>query len=466
VLALAVLLLFARLGERSLWSMEVRWGEIPREMRERGDWLTPTINGHLYYDKPLLSYWLVLAASALTGEVNEFAARLPSAVAGLLSVILLMRIGRRFFDERTAALAGLILATSFSFTGFARTASADMENVAGILAALALYLDGGDNPRAWRIITLWLVMAVTSLTKGLLGFALPILIIVVDSLFAGLRGPKRWLLHWATPVGVLLAAVVYFTPFLLAANRSIADDGLGMVFRENVQRFFAPHNHRGPVYLYAYVIFALAAPWSLLLPAALVQARGNSLPGRRFMLVFFWATFAFFTLSASRRSYYLLPILPAVALLVAHLLSLRREQLTRWARMLCPRYAGAVVCVAAVLAMIALHLVGYPAIEPLRGQREFASAVRDVVGDGDDLALYRTREVVYYLHPPREVREFVTETELASAVRAGEVRWAIVHERDVIKLGVPCTTLARSSLWDHDAAGTRAVLVEFNREGR
>src|SRR5262245_28383214 len=304
VLALAAILFFARLGERSLWSMEVRWGEIPREMRDRGDWLTPTINGHLYYDKPLLSYWLVLAASSLAGEVNEFAARLPSGLAGLLSVILLMRIARRLFDERTAVLAGLILTTSFSFTGFARTASADMENVAGILAALTLFLEGGDNPRAWRIIAIWLVMALTSLTKGLLGFALPLLIIGVDSLFAALRGRKRWLLHWATPVGILLALVVYFVPFLLAANRSIAGDGLGMVFRENLQRFFAPHNHRGPVYLYAYVIFALAAPWSLLLPAALVQAHRAGNSGRRFMLVFFWATFAFFTLAASRRSYY------------------------------------------------------------------------------------------------------------------------------------------------------------------
>src|ERR1043166_6957296 len=75
ILALAVVLFFARLGERALWSMEVRWGEIPREMLQRGDYLTPTINGHLYYDKPLGSYWLVLAASALTrGEVNEWAA--------------------------------------------------------------------------------------------------------------------------------------------------------------------------------------------------------------------------------------------------------------------------------------------------------------------------------------------------------------------------------------------------------
>jgi 4-amino-4-deoxy-L-arabinose transferase-like glycosyltransferase len=464
VLVLAALLFFARLGERSLWSMEVRWGEIPREMRERSDWLTPTINGHLYYDKPLLSYWLVLAASALTGEVNEFAARIPSATAGLVTVILVMRIARRLVDEPTAALTGLILATSFSFIGFARTASADMENVAGILAALVLFLEGGDNPRAWRIILLWLVMAVTSLTKGLLGFALPILIIGLDSLFAGRR--RRWLLNWATPVGLLLAAVVYFTPFLLAANRSIAGDALGMVFRENLQRFFAPHNHRGPIYLYAYVIFALAAPWSLLLPAALVQGHRVPHAGRRFMLVFFWATFAFFTLSASRRSYYLLPILPAVALLVAHLLSSRREVLTRAARILVPKYVGVAVGVIAVLGMIALHLIFYPAIEPLRGQREFAAAVRDIAGEGDELALYRTREVVYYLRCPRDVREFTTEMELAEAVRAGEVRWAIVHERDVAKLGVPCMRIAHSSPWDDDAAGTRAVLVEFYREAR
>src|SRR5262249_26118269 len=135
-----------------------------------------------------------------------------------------------------------------------------------------IFLEGGDNPRAWRIIAIWLIMAVTSLTKGLLGFALPILIIGVDSIFAGWRSRKWWLIHWASPVALLLAALVYFTPFLLAANRSIAGDGLGMVFRENLQRFFAPHNHKGPIYLYAYVIFALAAPWSLLLPAALVQA--------------------------------------------------------------------------------------------------------------------------------------------------------------------------------------------------
>src|SRR5947209_11999873 len=89
LMALTALLLFARLGERALWSMEVRWGQIPREMRQTGDPFTPTINGKLYYDKPLGSYWLILAASRLTGDVDEWTARLPSAVSGLLAVGLL-----------------------------------------------------------------------------------------------------------------------------------------------------------------------------------------------------------------------------------------------------------------------------------------------------------------------------------------------------------------------------------------
>src|SRR5262245_51417950 len=67
------------LGERALWSEEYRWAEIPREMIASGDGFSPTINSRTYYDKPLGSYWLVLAVTPLTGGLNELAARLPSA---------------------------------------------------------------------------------------------------------------------------------------------------------------------------------------------------------------------------------------------------------------------------------------------------------------------------------------------------------------------------------------------------
>src|SRR5262249_3437524 len=102
--------------------------------------------------------------------------------------------------------------------------------------------------------------------------------------------------------------------------------------------------------------------------------------------------------------------------------------------------------------------------EPLRGHREFAAAVHHIVGDGDDLVLYRTREVGYYLRPQRDLREFGTEAELANAARAGEGRWAVVHERAVARPGVPCRQRVRSQPWGGDAEGTRTVLVEFNRE--
>jgi 4-amino-4-deoxy-L-arabinose transferase-like glycosyltransferase len=333
VAVLAGLLFGLRLGERALWSEEVRWAQIPREMLTTGDRLHPTINGHTYYDKPLGSYWLVLAATWIRGnaDVDELAARLPSCIAGVLGVICLMGIARRLYDERTAALAGLVLATEYAYVNFARTAAADAENVAGILLALWIYVRHRDRPGPW-VVALWVVMAATSLTKGLLGFVLPILVIGLDRLFdPALPGPmlsvrraiasQRWLLTPWSLLAVPLAALVYLGPFLLSG------DGLDMVKRENVQRFYNPANHVGPVWLYLYVIFELAAPWSLLLPAALWQhlrRSPESVDERRsdrFTTIFFFAIFLFFTAAASRRSYYLLPILPATAILIARLLT-------------------------------------------------------------------------------------------------------------------------------------------------
>ena len=100
----------------------------------------PTINGHVYYDKPLGSYWLVIFSAPFTGGLNEAATRLPSAIAGLLAVALLMLLVRRLYDARTARLSGVILVTCFSFVFFSRDASADVETITGELAALLLFI--------------------------------------------------------------------------------------------------------------------------------------------------------------------------------------------------------------------------------------------------------------------------------------------------------------------------------------
>ncbi len=145
VLALTAILYFTRLGARALWASEFRWAEIAREMIRTGNYFWPTINGHLYYDKPLGSYWLVLASTFVTGGLNETAARLPCAIAGLLAVGLLILLARRLYDLRLGVIAGFILATSFSFVFFSRCASADVETIAGELAALLLFLKHEDR---------------------------------------------------------------------------------------------------------------------------------------------------------------------------------------------------------------------------------------------------------------------------------------------------------------------------------
>ncbi|MGH7948622.1 MAG: ArnT family glycosyltransferase, partial [Candidatus Binataceae bacterium] len=291
VLAISAVLLFARLGARSIWTMEVRWAEIAREMVLSGDYFWPTIGGKPYYDKPLGSYWLIVAASWLTDGVTEFAARLPSVLAGFVAVVLLMVLARQLYDRRTSLWAGLALTTSFSFVYFARCASADMETLAGVLAALLLFLRYDERPSRPLLIGMWIVMALTSLTKGLVGFALPLAIIATYSCFADgwpvLRdaitsGPlrarlgwllerNRWLFSGWSLVAISIALTLYAAPFVISGITHDWQRGVERVVRENVLRFFRPFDHRGPVYLYVYVIFGLAAPWSALMPAALVE---------------------------------------------------------------------------------------------------------------------------------------------------------------------------------------------------
>jgi 4-amino-4-deoxy-L-arabinose transferase-like glycosyltransferase len=522
VLMLAAAMFFARLGARALWSSEFRWAEIAREMQLTSRYFWPTINGRVYFDKPLGSYWLVLAAARLTGGLDETAARLPCAIAGLLAVWLLMLVGRRLYDDRTALLAGLILATSYSFVFFSRHASADVETVTGELAAFVLFLRNERQQDGWWVVGLWLVMAATSLTKGLLGYALPLMVLGVYSCLADgsaelgrqlSRGPvlgrirwlverNRWLFNWKSLVAIPLGAAVYYVPFAISAARTGSEKGLEMVYRENVVRFFHPFDHRGPIYLYCYVIFALMMPWSAFLPAALAEAhrkRSTDLTGRtgaterghRFALVYFWATFVFFTLSGSRRSYYLLPILPAGALLVARTLATPIQSLSLLGRRLlaagytvvaigvaggallmvppqwifkgpmatlpaAPDRAIYAMCWAVsllavvytlkrfdtrrvaistatvgTLFMAYLFIFAIPAADRWRGEKHFAEEIRRQMGPATSgVVLYRTVGPLYYLDLPNPLPYYDDAGKLKQDARGGKLRWVIVRRRD------------------------------------
>ncbi|HEY2485939.1 MAG TPA: glycosyltransferase family 39 protein [Candidatus Binataceae bacterium] len=549
VVLLTAILFFVRLGTRALWSSEFRWAEIVREMITTHNYFWPTINGQVYYDKPLGSYWLILWSTWLTGAMNEAAARFPCAVAGLLAVILMMVLAARLYDRRTALLSGIVLATSFSFVFFSRHASADVETLTGELAALLLFLHHERHQDGWWVIALWVVMAITSLTKGLLGFVLPIMTIGVYCLLATgwtdlldylLTGPisarirwiidrNRWLFNWKSVIAIALAAAIYYAPFSVLRHAEVSGKGLHMVWRENVVRFFHPFDHRGPVYLYLYVIFALAAPWSALLPAALIEAHkrrtvgDEPARGDRFALVYFWATFVFFTISGSRRSYYLLPILPAVALLVARLLMVK-EFRSRWARRLLglgfgivalatvgaivalllpagslpwrlaalppildpivfglawilsvlgivyavskytPIRLGVSMAIIAYASMAYIYLFAMPAADAYRGEKPLALQVAKTLdGDLSHLAYFRTEEGLFYLKPRAPLPEYEHVADLIGAIHDHDIEWVLLRRKDLAAIAIPNqVVLSEPSFpWeDEDQKKNKVVLVK------
>jgi 4-amino-4-deoxy-L-arabinose transferase-like glycosyltransferase len=539
VLVLTAILYFAKLGARSLWASEYRWAEIAREMLQSHNYFWPTINGRVYFDKPLGSYWLVLAAARITGGVDEAATRIPSAVAGVLAVALLILLVRRLYDLRSGVAAGFILATSFGFVFWSRTGSADIETVAGELGALLVFANHEQQRPGWWVLPMWLIMAFTSLTKGLLGFVLPLIVIgayscVVEgwpelqrgsahgslhSRIGWLIGQNRWFFNWRTSVAVLMAGVIYLAPFAISYASTGSSAGMYMVYRENLERYFAPFDHRGPVYLYAYVIFGLMAPWSPFLPAAVIYAHGRSAPSStslrsdRFVLAFFWTTFIFFTLSGSRRNYYILPILPPASILVARVLVLAEKELTRpieftlnvavavvfstlafsivfllpprvllpppysflpslprpWIFLACWivslsaagyaifRYSSKrIILSVSVLAYLMssyVFLFAMPAGERWRSEKSFAHAVRRLIEENPVvLASFKTQPPVFYLGLAQPVLEYDNLADLQSAVRSGRIKWIILRQRDVATLDLPASRLIFEPTYPWDSA--------------
>lgn len=315
----AFILLFWGLGTRGLWGSEGRWAEVTREMFLTGDFFHPTIGGKPYFDKPLLTYWLIAAITAATGILNEWVARLPSAISGFLAIWATRDLGGRLWSPNIGRLAAWILLTTYGFLFWSRTAAADMENVAGVIIAVAWYWSQRDNPDFKSFLVFYLILFLGALTKGLTALVIPIIVILPDVL-----SEKRWRMlfrptHW---IALSVGLIIYLAPFYYASvtRPDYHESGIGMVVRENIVRFFKPFDHKKPFYIYLYDLPLLLLPWSpVFIAAAFGSARAwKSLDNKaRWLLGAVVLIFMFFTLSGSRRSYYILPIFPFCTLLIA-----------------------------------------------------------------------------------------------------------------------------------------------------
>ena len=321
----AVTALFMFLGHDALQGSESRWGEVVREMMTTGDYLHPAINWRIYFDKPQLSYWLIVPFALLLG-LGELALRIPSALAALAALYAVMALGKRLFDRRTALTAGWILLSCLGFAQWSRTAAADMANCAAIVIAVAWFYRVEVKAGFVGYLVFFLIVFVGALAKGLPAVAVP-LVMILPHLLAGKRWKKH--LNCASIAAALIAVLVFLMPFAAAAlvegaeNLRLPVSGMSpleLVWQENIVRAFAAFDHKDPFYSYLYNLPRIMLPWAPLLAVAvagLIAGWKQLKPELRELIVGALLVFVMFSCSGSRRWYYILPLAPFVSLIGA-----------------------------------------------------------------------------------------------------------------------------------------------------
>jgi 4-amino-4-deoxy-L-arabinose transferase-like glycosyltransferase len=332
LLLLSGLLFFLGLGDMGLTDRdEGRNAEAGREMFESGDRLTPTFNGELRVAKPVFLYWLMEQSYRLFG-VDEFAARFPSALfgVGLILIHYLFLVHRR--DRTVALFGGLMLLLNLEILGLGRMALTDSVLIFFTTASLYgfwLGLHGTSSVRRW-IWMFYIGMALATLTKGPVGFAVPL---IVAALY--LTWTRRWRDYWhkGVPLAGMLLFILLAAPWYAAMFLVHGDAYASGAKTHTIGRFLSPmEGHQGTIFFYFPVLLLGFFPWSALLPVPLYRtfkewyllrhAHTHSAPTETSELDLFAAlwvvgTFVFFTASATRLPHYIGPLFPAAALLTA-----------------------------------------------------------------------------------------------------------------------------------------------------
>ena len=321
----ACFVLFLGLGIYPAIRSEARWFEVVREMLMTGDWLHPRINGQAYFDKPLVSYWFAAIVSKLAGgHVTELSVRLPSALFALAGLGCIISVARKFYSERTAYLSGWILLSTYSFIVWGRLAEADMEQTVFIVMAVTMYLHHRETPSFWAYFAFWGCCAVGAQTKGLPAFVIPPALALIDCV---VRKSFRVHLNWKFFLAFFLGGLcLYAVPFVLEALTSehYGASGIVLVFRENLMRVFNPWDHnKDPFYVYFLYLPRLMIPWTPFFIFAVIDyvfgliQRKHGSKDTLWLFASMVFIFILFSASRSRRSYYILPIVPWCALFTA-----------------------------------------------------------------------------------------------------------------------------------------------------
>ncbi len=302
---------------------EGRYAEVPREMVASGNWITPRVDGVKFFDKPPLQYW----ATALTYETigsSNFSARLWPLLLGLAGMLVVGWAGLRVAGRRTGLSAALVLGSSFLWAMGSHINTLDL-GVSAILAmVLATFIVAqlpttAPSRRRNLMWLTWALIAAAVLSKGLIGIVFP-----AGALFFYLLVKHDWArlrqveLLW----GGLLALLILL-PWFIAVSVANPEFFHYFFIREHFTRFLTNQDARvHPFWFFVPVVIVGMFPWLSFLPAALRRpwrvrpTQDRQFDPRLFLWIWTWMIFLFFSISHSKLPFYILPIFPALALLM------------------------------------------------------------------------------------------------------------------------------------------------------
>jgi 4-amino-4-deoxy-L-arabinose transferase-like glycosyltransferase len=383
VLVTACLVLFvAATSSQSVMDRdEARFALAVKEMSERGDWLVPSNFGEPRYNKPILCYWLALGSTRILG-MNEAALRLPSALCGVLTVLMTMAIATRMRGRRVARIAGVVTATAFYLVLEARSLTAD----ASLLAATTLSFwawsrlrEPPSDPGRWRLL-LWLGVGLGLMAKGvnvaflgaaacalallegsenrrfvrLLAVAIavgavataipgagvvgPVILLAIAVVFlarslASPDGRHGWLrvgAAWGIPL-TLAMFLAWGIPAALVTHGGFISEGVGHHLLGRTVRPYEGHSGWPGYYVVATIVAFF--PWGSLLPAAIHEGwRQRADPAVAYLLAWVLGPLVLVELTTSKLPHYMLVTFPALAILVALLIEARISGAREWTR--------------------------------------------------------------------------------------------------------------------------------------
>ncbi len=330
MLALAALLWFALLGHRDLADPdEGRYADVARAIVATGDWVTMRLNGYEYFAKPPLQFWATAASFRLLGE-SSGAARLSVALFGLLGVLWIGFVGRALYGAAAGFHAAVVLMSSLMYAALAHILTPNMSVTVFMSFGLGALLlaqarrDDRAHVRRWMLLG-WASLALAVLSKGLMGLVLPGAAVFFYMLwqrdFAILR-------HLHLGLGLLVFLAVC-GPWFVAVT--LANPEFPQIFflHEHFERYTTDvHRRDQPLWYFVPVLALGALPWLASTVQALARPRfawwpdkGGGFDPDRLLWTYAALIFAFFSLGSSKLPSYLLPLFPALALLIGRRLA-------------------------------------------------------------------------------------------------------------------------------------------------